>query len=418
MRKRRFFAQKKVFIVFAAVIFLLLSMGGLALAEENLTATVDEVYRNTDKIYSGAGVFGLIRDLNKTIKARMAAKANQGNTQGGGPQGSPEVVIPPQRTEVLGYYAEDWPGDDRSMKSVANNEKALTAIATFSFQIDRQGNIKGAAPQNALKTSKASGIKTLALIHNWAGSSFSRDTVHNVLTNPEATSNTINNITDLIISNGYHGVNIDFENVDPADRAALNKFMARLSSALKEKNLKVTMSVPAKTEDNLKNGWSGAFDYAELGKVVDQLMIMTYDESWFGGPAGPVASYGWVEKVVKYTVSQVPKEKVLMGIGVYGYVWDTATGKSTRAIPTAGAMAKILQVNATVIWDDKAKVPYYHYWQNGKKHVVWFESNDSAALKLNLVKQYGLGGIAIWRLGFEADGFWSMVKDKMTAAKQ
>jgi len=304
------------------------------------------------------------------------------------------------------------------MKSVLNNEQTMTALATFSFQIDKLGNINGAAPGQALAKAAESGIKTLALIHNWAGSGFSRDAVHNVLTKPEAADNAIKNIIDIIVNNGYQGVNIDFENVAPGDRQALSDFMAKLSSALKEKGLKVTMSVPAKTWDDPKGGWGGAFDYAALGKVVDQLMIMTYDEHWFGGPAGPVASLGWVEKVIKYAVSQVPEEKVLMGIGVYGYVWDTVTGKTTRAIPASGALAKVIQTGAALNWDDKAQVPYYYYWQNGIKHVIWFENNESAALKLNLVKQYGLGGIAIWRLGFEADGFWSMVKEKMAQPPQ
>lgn len=381
-----FFMRKTVITLLSAMIVLLGILSGAAQAAETPA-----------KVKSGSGVLGLVRDLNRAMKAQSL---NQ------------------NYKEVLGYYAEDWPGDDRSLQSVKNNDKAITSIATFSFQIDGQGNIKGEAPKEALNKSAKSGIKTLALIHNWAGQGFSRDAVHNVLTNPQATENAIKNITDVIVANGYNGVNIDFENVAPANRDALSAFMDRLSKALKKKKLMVTMSIPAKTSDDINNGWSGAFDYARLGKSADQLMIMTYDEHWFGGPAGPVASYDWVEKVVKYTVSQVPREKVLMGIGVYGYVWDTANGQTTRAIPASGALAKALQAGAKIIWDDKARVPYYYYWQDGKKHVVWFESNDSAALKLNLVKEYGLGGIAVWRLGFEADGFWSTVKEKLKDLKQ
>jgi spore germination protein YaaH len=388
--------MRRIFLkLLLAAVFLFSCTYGVALAGEQSTVPTAEENREPAKIKSSSGVLGLVKDVNRLIKAQS---------------------MPPQTKEILGYYAEDWEGDDRSLKSVKNNEKTVTAVATFSFQIDREGNVKGRAPKEALNESAKSGIKTLALIHNWAGQGFSRDAVHSVLTNSEAQDNAIKNITKLIVDNGYHGVNIDFENVAPADREALSAFMARLSRALKEKNLLVTMSIPAKTEDDVKHGWSGAFDYATLGKTVDQLMIMSYDEHWFGGPAGPVASLAWVEQVVKYTVSQVPKEKVLMGIGVYGYVWDTVSGKTTRAIPASGALAKIIQTGATVRWDAKANVPYYYYWQDGRKHVVWFESNQSAALKLNLVKQYGLGGIAVWRLGFEADGFWSMVKEKLATS--
>lgn len=399
MGKRRCFFVQKIFIILLSTVFILLgSMYGVAQAGDQVTVPTGQESREPVKIKTGAGVLSRFKDLNRAVNA-------QANT-------------PPAKKEVLGYYAEDWAGDKRSLQSVNINEKAITSIATFSFQIDKQGNVTGAAPKEALNQSAKSGIKTLALVHNWAGQGFSRETVHNVLTNPQAAQNAINNITGTIVAYGYNGVNIDFENVAPADRDALTEFMAKLGSTLQEKNLLVTMSIPAKTEDNVHNSWSGAFDYAKLGKAVDQLMIMTYDEHWFGGSPGPVASVGWVENVIKYTVSQVPKEKVLMGIGVYGYVWDTATGKTTRAIPTAGALAKIIQTGAAIKWDNIAKVPYYYYWQDGRKQVVWFESNESAAFKLNLVKDYGLGGIAVWRLGFEADGFWTMVKEKLAPVVQ
>lgn len=372
-----FFVQKKVITLMSLLIILLGVVGAAQAAEKPV------------KIKSGAGVLGQVRDLNRAIKAQSNYK------------------------EVLGYYAEDWAGDNRSLQSVQNSKKTITSIATFSFQIDRQGNIKGEAPREAMDEAEASGIKTLALVHNWAGQGFSRDVVHNVLTNSQAGENAIKNIVDITSDNGYNGVNIDFENVAPADRSALTEFMVKLNMAMKQKDLSVTMSIPAKTGDDINNGWSGAFDYARLGKTVDQLMIMTYDEHWFGGSAGPVASYDWVENVVKYTVSQVPRVKVLMGIGVYGYVWDTANGQTTRAIPASGALAKAYLTGAQIIWDDKARVPYYYYWQDGKKYVVWFESNESADLKLNLVNEYDLGGIAVWRLGFEADGFWSRVREKL-----
>ena len=120
--------------------------------------------------------------------------------------------MPPQTKKILGYYTEDWEGDDWSLKSVKSNEKTITAVATFSSQIDREGNVKGRATKEALNESAKSGVKTLALIHNWAGQGFSRDAVHNVLTNAKAQDNAIKNIIKLIVDNGYHGVNIDFEN--------------------------------------------------------------------------------------------------------------------------------------------------------------------------------------------------------------
>ena len=45
--------------------------------------------------------------------------------------------------------------------------------------------------------------------------------------------------------------------------------------------------------------WSLCYDRKELGKVVDYIMLMAYDEHWATSPvSGSVASIGWVENSI------------------------------------------------------------------------------------------------------------------------
>jgi len=44
----------------------------------------------------------------------------------------------------------------------------------------------------------------------------------------------------------------------------------------------------------------------------------------------------------------------------------------------------------------------------GNAELVYFDDADSLARKIALVRQYGLEGVAAWRLGFEDPGFWSL----------
>lgn len=50
-------------------------------------------------------------------------------------------------------------------------------------------------------------------------------------------------------------------------------------------------------------------------------LVMTYDEHGYVTGPGPVASAKWVDKVIKYTVSVIPQNKVLLGIPAYGFDW-------------------------------------------------------------------------------------------------
>jgi len=138
---------------------------------------------------------------------------------------------------------------------------------------------------------------------------------------------------------------------------------------------------------------------------------MTYDEHWIGGNPGPVASKPWVEKVVDYAAGVIPRDKLLLGIGNYGYDWVVGKG-GNRSVPAKNMPELARKYGAAIKWDNQSQTPYFNYWKDGQKHVVWFESTDSAALKLDLVKKYDLKGIAVWRLGFESPDFWDMVEKK------
>ncbi|MEW6660776.1 MAG: glycosyl hydrolase family 18 protein [Bacillota bacterium] len=323
----------------------------------------------------------------------------------------PEPILkPPAKRHVLVYYTVDYQGDVLSYNSLKTYGNQVDSIATFSVLVDGNGNIVDTTPKDGVSMALNKDVIPLALIHNYRDGGFNAADAHSLLTNSANRQRLIKNMITLLQKEGYQGVNIDIENVPFADRHYYTALVQEFKEALEPLGYLTTVSIPAKTWDAPKNAWSGAFDYAAIGKHADWIQIMTYDEHWFGGKPGPVASLPWVENVIKYAVTVIPPGKILLGIATYGYDWSSS---STKVVTYHSVKNLIKTCNIQPQWHNAYGVPYFYYHKDGVKHEVWYENADSARLKMDLVNKYGLMGVGIWRLGYEDDSFWRAVAEKM-----
>jgi len=308
--------------------------------------------------------------------------------------------------KVMGFTTYYYSGDTSSYNSMAANTSTIDEIATQTYNTDSLGNISGLVPTNQLTYANSNGIKTYAMLQN----NFDGNIAKSVLENPTNRQALENNLLNAIKVNGYKGINVDLEGVFYYDRSYYTTFVQELYNLLTPQGYSLTLSVPAKTSDSLTNSWSGAYDYAALSQYCDKIVLMTYDEHYPGGTAGPVASIGWVENVIKYAVTVIPREKIMLGVAAYGYDWST---NGTKAYGINGMYNLAATNNATVLWDDVSKTPYFNYTDaSGIAHSAWFENSQSVGYKLDLVNSYNLNGIAIWRLGLENTDYWTSIKTK------
>jgi spore germination protein YaaH len=310
------------------------------------------------------------------------------------------------KKQVLGFTTYYYSGDTSSYNSMVANTSTIDEIATQNYNTDNLGNISGLIPTNQITYGNSNGIKTYAMLQN----NFDGNIAKSVLENQTNRQALENNLLNAIKANGYKGVNVDLEGVFYYDRSYYTAFVQELYNLLTPQGYSVTLSVPAKTSDSPTDSWSGAYDYTALSKYSDQIAIMTYDEHYPGGTAGPVASIGWVENVVKYAVTVIPKEKIMLGVAAYGYDWSAS---GTKAYGINGMNNLAATNNAIVKWDDVSKSPYFNYTDaSGIAHSAWFENGQSVGYKLDLVNSYNLNGIAIWRLGLENTDYWTSIKTK------
>jgi spore germination protein len=312
-----------------------------------------------------------------------------------------------KRKTIAGYYVENYYNDPVGYQVLSQHLGTINTVIPFSFNVDQYGTIRSSHNPKPVNLAKSSGATTLALVNNIKGDNFNSNVIHKMLTSSTSRSKAIQGIRRMVLEKGYHGVNIDFENVPAKDRIYLTAFFRELAAELRPKGLLVTASVPAKTADDRSSSHGGAYDYAALAPSLDQVMIMSYDEHYAGGPAGPVASYPWVEKVISYALRSFSPSKVVLGIAGYGYDWSWNSGK---ALNNGAIQNLIKKYKVAPKWHSTYKVPYFTYKNWGATHQVWYENSHSTAAKMELVRKYGLKGVAVWRLGYEDPGIWNMIR--------
>ena len=114
-----------------------------------------------------------------------------------------------------------------------------------------------------------------------------------------------------------------------------------------------------------------------------------------------VAPLNMVRRVVEYALTEIPAEKILMGIPNYGYDWPLPYVRGTTAATVIGNVeaVRIAAENGAVIqFDEIAQSPFFTYRKDGILHEVWFEDVRSIEAKLQLAQEKGLMGVGYWNL--------------------
>jgi len=284
-------------------------------------------------------------------------------------------------------------------QSLRDHADQIDVLAPAWFHSDAEGMLYGNDSPAVTQFAKAHGIKVVPIVTN---GEFQSGVAHALVTDGNRQTQLLDSLQWLVNTYGYDGVNVDFENLAPADRSLFSALMSNVYARLHSLGKLVTLALPSKTSDTF-SGFSGGFDYAGLAPNIDLALLMTYDQHFSGGPAGPIADVAWVNDVVSYAKSLIPPGKILLGLPFFGYNW--AIGQSgARAMTYNDVVSTVFANGARIQMNEAAQSPYFTY--SGR--IVWFENSTSLRAKMNLVIQHSLAGWGGWRLGQEDPNFWAL----------
>jgi spore germination protein YaaH len=281
----------------------------------------------------------------------------------------------------------------------------------------------GSVDPRITAAARAHGVKVVPLVMN---PGFDQPSIHRVLASAELRTGAARNIAALCRAQRFDGIQFDFENVNVADRDLFTAFFRETAAALHAAGCTASAAVVPRTGEFpgptsyhvwIYENWRGAYDYRALADAADFLSLMTYDQHTHRTPPGPVAGVPWMVRALEYVLSLgVPPAKVSLGIPAYSTHWEPSYDPATGAHvwgsgvsyrQAAGLMAR---GGATTVWDDRQKVSFAAWDDDGIDEFLYLEDARSFAEKRTLVDRYHLRGYSVWVLGSEDPAVWEMLR--------
>lgn len=309
---------------------------------------------------------------------------------------------------VWDYYSEYVTAPNRNGTSI----KGINVISPTCFTLKNGDKVEiiDKASNEYNEWAKNNGYKVWAMVSN----NSMRETTSKILNDYAKREELIEKIVNLAVKYKVDGINVDFENMNMADKDVYSRFIIELAPRLREFGIVTSVDVTA--PDGSEN-WSLCFDRDVLADAADYLVFMAYDQHGISSTkAGTVAGYDWVEANIKKFLGQeaVKKEKIIMAMPLYTRLWRTdSNGKLTSSVVNMNQVDNKLPDNVEKNWDENTKQYYVEYETNGIKYQMWIEDEKSIEEKLNLINQYELAGGAFWEKDRETENIWTLAAEKL-----
>jgi len=245
------------------------------------------------------------------------------------------------------------------------------------------------------------------------------------LSNPDARQNFISQVDRFLAANTfYRGLTLDFQMIPPEAQAGYRTLLQALYDDFHPRNLHIYIMVPVGDPN---------FDMKFLSDHSDGIVLLNYDQHQTASAPGPVAAQDWFANNLRAVLKIVPREKIICGIGSYGYDWQTTlppppppTRKGARApkprpepepeivnatnMSTQEAWQAASDSGASIELDDTSLNPHFAYDDMDAKvrHEVWFLDGVTVLNQIRVARALGLQTFALWRLGSEDDSLWKV----------
>ena len=293
---------------------------------------------------------------------------------------------------------------NQAMQTLISATKGVNVIAPTWFMLtDNSGNYESLADKNYVDQAHAMGMQVWAVLDNFNKGDNVQSEV--LFASTAARKKLIASLMKDAQTYGFDGINLDVEGIKASAGPHYVQFIRELSVDCRKAGLVLSIDsyVPA--------SYSAFYNWAEQGRVADYEVMMGYDEHFAGGEAGSVASIGYERQGITDLLKQVPKEKLISAIPFYTRIWkEDASGTSSQSVGISSAKEWVEINQVELYWQEDLGQYYGELEKDGVNYEIWMEEERSLELKMQLIRDNGLAGVACWRLGLEPADVWDVVK--------
>ena len=308
----------------------------------------------------------------------------------------------------LGFHQVTRPEGNNTLESYVSNAGGMNVIVPTWFNVvSGDGTYTSLASRDYVDKAHDMGLKVWAMVENVS----TEESVKNLNTKTLMSSTStrkklIEKLMNEADTYGFDGFNLDFESLKAEAGPHYVQFIREMSVACRNKGLVLSV------DNYVPSSYTAFYNRKEQGIVADYVIVMGYDEHYAGGEAGSVSSIPYVREGIENTLKEVPKEKVINAVPFYTRVWTVNEGKtSSKAYGISDARQWVEENQVELTWD-KLLGQYYGETVSGSgQQYIWMEEEDSMKLKIDLIKEFDLAGVACWKLGFEPADIWDIVSE-------
>lgn len=225
-------------------------------------------------------------------------------------------------------------------------------------------------------------------------------------------------------SNGYDGIDLDFENLNPNLQNTYSEFLKEVSTDLHRSGKKLSHCVgfyPTLYQDTVPKIF---YNPKVIASTCDLVRVMCYDMYYAPGRSdknsltrddcrgiGPTSNYPWTKEAMTYWTKYVSIDKLIMALPAYSNDYTmvvNGTGKQVYAsVPDSvrGALQPPIWQ-----WYEKLNIYLYNDFK-GNTHLFYASDQKSTKALLEIGDELKIDNIGFWHLSSVTPETWSVVRE-------
>ena len=306
----------------------------------------------------------------------------------------------------LAWHALYSTAGNDTLNEVLAGTKGVNVISPTWFVLTGDaGEFTSFASKEYVSRAHDMGLEVWALISNITDTE--KIDMYELLSKTSTRTALIDNLINTAKEYDLDGLNIDFEDIGVDTGEAFIEFIRELSIPCRADGIVLSI------DNYVPMGYNDYYRRDEQGIVADYVIIMGYDEHHGNSTeAGSVASIDFVENGIANTIDQVPAQKVINAIPFYTRIWETnGTALSSQVVGMEMADEYVSNHSIEIRWDEETCQNYGEYQSGNSIYQVWLEDDESIRVKLNVMDNYKIAGVAEWRLGLEKPSVWTAIEE-------